>query len=172
MGRKNVKKMDINRIIIILYLSMFIGCTINEKRSFIVKKEFYEKGNLKLVYYGDTLAEGKSYYFYSGGEKLTEINYFGSKLNGPYRYFFKSRLIREEFYINGEKNGISKYYTRDGKISEEGEYKDDKKHGVWNYYDNDKLILSEFYNSGILKEKVFEDTIAIRSDTLKERTLN
>lgn len=159
MEKKELKKMKIYKILLTFCFLIFINCTTSTKDSFILKKEFYNNGNLKSVYFGDTLAEGKAYHFYPEGEKFTEINYFGSKINGAYKYYNKGKLILEEFYVNGKKDGISKNYSLDGSIFEEGEYKDDSEHGIWNYYHNNKLILTEFYEKGELKEIIFKDTI-------------
>lgn len=155
------KKMRINRVLIILCCFIFFGCKTDTKSIEVIKKEFHDNGNLRLIYFGDTLAKGKAYHFYPEGEKFTEINYKGSKIEGVYKYYSNGKLSLEEFYVDGMKNGYSKNYDSIGRVFEEGEYKDDLEHGVWNYYHNNKLILSEIYNKGVLKEVVYKDTTEV-----------
>ncbi|MCK0130963.1 hypothetical protein MWU59_05545 [Flavobacteriaceae bacterium F08102] len=68
---------------ITLIVLFFTNCKQKvDSESYVVKKDYFEDGKLKSVYFGDTLKIGKAYYFNNKGEKFTDINFYGSKFNG------------------------------------------------------------------------------------------
>ena len=107
-------------------------------------KEYYSNQNLSFEggYKNGKKWNGKEYDL--NGNIIFELN--NGKGHIKEYYYNKDELIFECDYLNGEKNGINKKYFS-GKLILEEEYKDGKKNGkVKNYYpDTDQLIFEGEY---------------------------
>jgi len=154
--------MKIYRIVVIFSsLLIIISCESTAKKSyFVIKKEFYDNGKLKSVYFMDTLGNGrgKSYHFFFNGTKETDIPYKGKMIDGVCKFYYKGKLTLEEKYLDNKQNGFYINYDSEGKIFEEGQYKNDLQDGLWNYYNNGKLIVSQLFKNGKVVELIYKDS--------------
>lgn len=92
--------------------------------------EFKAKGK-----YTNDKRTGEWIFYYTNGQTEQKGKYDKKgKTQGDWKWYYESgKLLREEIYSNGLRNGIMTEYTEEGKIITQGEYVDDMREGLWFY---------------------------------------
>ena len=91
-------------------------------------KRYHEGGQVKAIisYRSDSAF---TQLFDEWGKKVAEGVYVSEKKEGTWKYFSENRLISDEQYLNGLKNGISHTYYETGEVLEEADWKNGKQDG-------------------------------------------
>ncbi|PIF03311.1 MAG: hypothetical protein CR987_00340 [Draconibacterium sp.] len=101
-------------------------------------KRFYPGGQIKAkIQYSETSDTAFTVLYDVYRNKIAEGYYLNRQKTGTWKYFNKKRLVSEEEYQNGKKNGVSKLYYKNGKLLETTEWKDGKKNGKYQAYFKD-----------------------------------
>lgn len=102
---------------------------------------FHENGKIKaqISYNGDRA----SAQLFDNQEKLIAQGvYINQEKEGTWKYFNNGRLVSEENFAHGVKNGICRTFYETGEILEESEWKNDKQDGKYQlFYTNGKPYL-------------------------------
>lgn len=106
-------------------------------------KRYHSNGILKakMVFDKKNQSIVKVTYFDDTGELSATGFFYDKKRDSVWQYFgAEAKLVGEEHYIRGKKNGITKKYYPNGKVVEEIWYKNDKLDGSWiRYYENGSM---------------------------------
>ena len=87
--------------------------------------------------------------YYENGSILAEGNYYNKEKDGKWLFYnIAGKVILEENFVKGKKQGISKVFDKEGTVLlEETNWANDKKHGQYtSYYSSGKLRIKMFYN--------------------------
>lgn len=92
----------------------------------------------------------KRYRIYDGIVFSDEVPYVNGKVYGVKKTYISGKLVVEDPYIKGERNGIYKVYFDNGNISEAYQYSNGYENGISKeFYKNGKTkILQHFINGG------------------------
>lgn len=106
-------------------------------------KFFYPDGHKKALI--NNLDSGKVTYatlFHENGNLMAKGKYLKQQKDSLWQYFDQEngKLLSEEFYSDGKKQGIVKTYYPSGEVAEEVTYKNDVKDGPWKQYFTDGAI--------------------------------
>jgi len=106
-------------------------------------KRYHTNGVLKAIMVFDTVDQKKIQviYYDDAGEK-SATGYFNGRMRDSIWQFFGAdmKLVEEEHYVSGKRNGMSKKFYPSGKEVEEICFKDGKMNGTWlRYYENGNL---------------------------------
>lgn len=91
--------------------------------------------------------------FHENGSILAEGNFYNKEKDGKWVYYnLSKKIVMEENYNKGKKQGISKVYDQNGKILlEECNWSNNKKHGRYtSYYTTGSIRIKMYYNQGIM----------------------
>ena len=101
------------------------------------------------VYKDDKVSENVHTFFYPSGKLIAEEPYTNGKKNGIAKYYYESgELNFETPYNDGKSTGISKRYYKSGKLNYESVEVDGKRNGIEKFY---------FETGGIKQEATFTD---------------
>lgn len=118
---------------------------------------FYEDGQLQaILFFNEDGNTSKVKLYYQDGEISAEGFYYGTLKDSIWKYysFYSGKIVSEEHYSKGKKNGISKSFYESGVISEEIEYHQDIKDGIWNqFFEDGKAKLIAFYKQNMVNGK-------------------
>ncbi len=136
-------------LILLLSIVFLFSC----KRADI---KYWENGEKKseLNYKGDKL-NGPSTWWYENGTKQMESNYKNNILNGKsIRWNYKGIMEREDNYVDNKLSGKSITWNKDGIIISEENYLNDTLDGEYKeWHINGQVKLSAFYNKGKYHKK-------------------
>ncbi len=131
---------------------------------------YYPNGKIKTVnVMSDNGRKARSVSYFPGGGKMAMGNYVNEKRDSIWQFFseYDSKLLSEENYRNGEKNGFSiVYYGGDG-IAEKSNWKDGKMDGKWQqFYTDGKIKIQGNYKDGLRdgQVKTFFDSGQVMMD--------
>ena len=150
----------INRLLILLFLTILFGC--NETKKRILFDELSNKGTKEsqLMYYEGELFNGIGYNVDQEGQLIEEKNYTNGKWNGKWIIYYENDKFRkrrensrikelahtirykdnEKYKIrlekegkDGKKDGLIKSWFKNGQLESERNYKDGKKDGLFKF---------------------------------------
>jgi antitoxin component YwqK of YwqJK toxin-antitoxin module len=95
----------------------------------------------KRVHYDNDELHGKyeewSNPFGRGKSFLYEGQYHKNEKHGVWKKWYDGRLLIEESFVYGKRDGLYTSWDRDGRIREKGHYMMNKRVGIWEYYNKD-----------------------------------
>ena len=98
-------------------------------------KRYHPNGVIKAVInYPETSDSAQAKLFDERGMLIAAGVYVNQKKAGKWIYYQDKKLIGEEFYIDGLKNGKSKTYYPTGELLEEADWVDNLKNGIYRVY--------------------------------------
>lgn len=144
---------DIYNQSIIVYTLVIIKKKEIEKTTTKTEYEYYENGQLKLIYdleYGQL--NGNYYSYYENGESKLLGQYKNNKENGVFYLYNEEGILVNEFnMINGSKNGYYYEYDYYGNIKISGQYKNNLKNGSFKqFFDNGEIEIENQYENDLL----------------------
>jgi antitoxin component YwqK of YwqJK toxin-antitoxin module len=114
-------------------------------------KRYHEGGQIKAIINYDTDSDSAfAQLFDEWGKKVAEGNYIDEKKTGTWRYYSDDRLISDEQFANGVKNGVSHMYYETGEKLEEADWingKEDGTHRV--FFKNGKPFMEYKMKDGL-----------------------
>jgi len=95
-------------------------------------KRFHEGGQIKakIIYRADS-DSADAQLFDQWGKKVAAGVYLNEQKAGNWSYFTDKRLIAEEFFVKGEKNGKARKYYDSGELWEETDWVNGKQEGSY-----------------------------------------
>ena len=98
-------------------------------------KRYHENGVVKAILKYDVYSDSADAQLFDTRSRLiAKGKYFGKLKIGSWQYFKAGKLVSEENFVNGKKDGISKTYYPDGRLFEEIEWKLGLKNGIYRAY--------------------------------------
>ncbi|MEN8116152.1 MAG: hypothetical protein ABFS16_04195 [Bacteroidota bacterium] len=96
-------------------------------------KRYHPGGQVKalIVYKGDT---AQTQLFDVWGKKIAGGNYVNQKKEGTWSYFKNNRMVSDEQFVNGEKNGVAHKYYDTGEVMEESNWENRKQDGNYQVF--------------------------------------
>ncbi|PIF05262.1 MAG: hypothetical protein CSA36_07625 [Draconibacterium sp.] len=106
-------------------------------------KRYHPGGQIKaIINYQSDSDTANVQLFDENGRKAAEGTFLNKKKTGFWRYYSGTRIISDEQYLNGEKNGTAHTYYNSGEILEATDWKNGKKEGNYRiYYKNGKPFM-------------------------------
>jgi len=104
-------------------------------------KRYHPGGQLKalIVYTGDT---ARTQIFDVWHKKLAEGAFINKQKEGVWKIYKNNRLVADETYQNGQKNGISHRYYTSGEMMEEKQWRHNKEEGNYQcFFKNGKSYM-------------------------------
>jgi antitoxin component YwqK of YwqJK toxin-antitoxin module len=112
---------------------------------------FHKNGVVKadMLYDSTDNKQASVKLFDDTGELSATGAYYDKKKDGEWKYFgSQEKLVMQEMYNKGLKNGIAIKYYPSGKIVEELEWKNGKMNGKWNrYYEDGTIRIKSMHNN-------------------------
>ena len=102
--------------------------------------------------------------YWENGQKLSEVQYFNEKRDGPCKYWYKTgQLMSSGLYKNGKMYGPFISYYENGQIQSQGNYNYNesdvysRKDGIWKYYyENGKIESESIIKNGVEELKFYD----------------
>jgi antitoxin component YwqK of YwqJK toxin-antitoxin module len=136
---------------------------------------YHETGQVKAkIRYSDNSDSAYVRLFDKRSSKIAEGYYINEKKTGKWTYYSNGKVISEENFLNGEKDGLSRNFYTSGEILDETEWRNGKKEGKYQAYfkggkpymqckfSNDKrngLCLTRFRNGRVEMEAYYLDNL-------------
>jgi len=116
-------------------------------------KYYYPGGSVKAIsVFSDDGKSTNTTTYFPNGKKNAEGKYLNEKREGLWRFFseFDEKLVSEEMYTAGKKNGPAKTYFAGTTLIEMITWKDGVKDGSWiQYFDDGKVKLQSSYKNDL-----------------------
>ncbi len=106
-------------------------------------KRYHEGGQVKaIISYRPNSDSAYTQLFDEWGKKVAEGFYLNEKKVGTWKYFSNNRVVSDEQFENGIKNGVSHTYYDTGEKLEEADWKNGKEEGThWIFFKNGKPFM-------------------------------
>jgi antitoxin component YwqK of YwqJK toxin-antitoxin module len=113
-------------------------------------KRYHENGKLAIFLNYDENGEwADAKIFDESGNLIGEGKYHGRFKHGHWKYYQENKLVLEDNYKEGNRDGFAKAYYRNGQVSDERNYTNNTENGIWRqYYQNGKKRLETKIENG------------------------
>lgn len=116
-----------------------------------VFRYYYPTGQVKAISnFYDSGKQSVTITYFNNGFKMAEGHFINEKRDSLWKFYseYDGKLVAEEIYLDGKKNGISKTFYADAELAEILTWKNGSREGNWEQYFSDgKLKLKGFYKN-------------------------
>ena len=113
---------------------LYEGTFLNDKPVGLFKR-YHTNGRVKAILKHDIYSDSVAAELFNSRAKLiAKGKYLGKIKIGNWKYYKTNRLISEEQFVNGLKDGVSRTFYDDGKLFEEIHWRFGQKNGLYKAY--------------------------------------
>jgi antitoxin component YwqK of YwqJK toxin-antitoxin module len=124
---------------------------LNCKNKFVIKKTYFENGNLETVGANlNGLKTRKWKEYYENGSIRSIGKYKNGQQSGEWKFYYENgQLYAKGIYENGKRIGEWKFYDENGQLRAIGKYENGNYTGEWkNYHENGSIASIGKYKNG------------------------